>query len=123
MINLQTTIFRSNQFGVTEDNLFHFFTYIDYCASLELYDIQINPSGFGHYSIKVIFDCKDFENNNHRIEVKTKTNNMQLVDAWKSGMNGMYEDGEDGFENWNDVVESMLCAIDAENEIIEQINC
>lgn len=120
--NLKTTVFRSEQNGITEENLLKYFTYIDYAASVNLYDINLSPSGHGHYSITAIFEVTDIDNNSHTVKVNRKTNNMQLIDAWKSNTNGLYENGDDGFDNWNEVVESMLFTINPNDIIVEEIN-
>ena len=107
------TIFTSNQYNVAQDQLSEYFSNsVDDIKELNLSDVSILPSGHGHYSIKA-----KFEVDGNELEVKTKTSNMQLIDAWKSGMNDNYEDGEDGFDNWDEVVESMLIVIDVENSI------
>lgn len=109
------TQFNTNQTNVTEENLNNNFNgYIKNVDTLTLWDLSVSLSGHGHYSIEGTFivDGKD-------LTIKNTTSNMQLIDAWKSGMNDMYEDGEDGFDNWDEVVECMLSVIDAEDDIIE----
>lgn len=109
------TLFTSNQYKVSNENLSNSFDgFITNVKNLKLWNISILPSGHGHYSIETLFIVNDKEK-----IIKTKTNNMQLIDAWKSGMNDLYDDGEDGFDNWNEVVESMLFAINAEDQICE----
>ena len=103
------TTFTSNQYNVTEEVLSNSFNhFITDVENLNLWNISISPSGHGHYSIEAIFNVDGEE-----LVIKNKTNNMQLIDAWKSGMNDLYEDGEDGFENWTEVAETMLSTINA----------
>ncbi len=112
------TTFTSNQYNVSLESLSSAFDHLlTDVENLNLWYISIFPSGHGHYSIEAAFNVNDKE-----LIIKTTTSNMQLVDAWKSGMNDNYEDGEDGFDNWNEVVETMMSVVDAENEINELIN-
>lgn len=113
-----STIFTTQQYNVSEENLSNYFDgELEDVKELNLWNVNILPSGHGHYSIEATFNV-----NGDELIVKTKTSNMSLIDAWKSGMADLYEDGEDGFDNWDEVVESMLYAIDAEDEIIEFIH-
>ncbi len=99
------TQFTTNQYNVSEENLSnHFNGLTEKVDELNLWDISILPCGHGHYSIEATFNVDGKE-----LIVKTRTSNMQLIDAWKSGMDDMY----DGFDNWDEVVESMLCAIES----------
>lgn len=110
------TNFTANQYQITDNQIEAFFGAIQGVHDLNLWNISLSPSGHGHYSITSTWNV-----NGSEIEIKTTTNNMQLVDAWKSGMQDLFEEGDDGYDNWNEVVESMLNAIDAEDAICESI--
>lgn len=111
-----TTQFTTNEYNVTENQLSNLVDSFDRHLEMEtfnLWNIQLSPAGHGHYSIEATFNVNDKE-----VVIKTKTNNMQLVDAWRSGVD-MYEGGEDGFDNWDEVVESMFYTISPEDNIAE----
>tara|TARA_R110002050_G_scaffold145702_3_gene271196 strand:- start:1820 stop:2161 length:342 start_codon:yes stop_codon:yes gene_type:complete len=111
------TTFSSNQYNVTSDNLSsafnHFVTDVD---SLNLWDISVRPSGHGHYRIQAIFNVDGKE-----LTVNKTTSDMPLIDAWKSGMNDSFEDGG-WYENWDEVAESIISALNADDDISEFIN-
>ena len=113
--------FLSNQKNVSQDSLLNYFEdKIQNVKSLELYDLSLFPAEHGHYYIQAIFkiDRREFT----LLTIKTKTNNMSLIDAWNSGMNEDFDNGDDGFESWEDVCQAMLCAISPEDEIMEIVN-
>tara|TARA_A100000164_G_scaffold358915_1_gene371008 strand:+ start:1049 stop:1408 length:360 start_codon:yes stop_codon:yes gene_type:complete len=114
---MKTTIFTSNQYKVSATQLEDHFTFIEGVETLNLWDISVSPSGHGHYAI-----IAEFEVNDLKIEVKTKTSDMMLIDAWKELINDNFESDEDRFyENEDEIVEAMLSAINAEDEIFEKI--
>ena len=103
----------SNQYNMTSEFLAQYFdNIITGVNDFELWSISVSPSGHGHYSIT----CEFIVDGLTKI-VKTKTSNMHLIDAWKSGIQDMYEDGEDGYDNWDEVIETMLNTIDIEGAI------
>ena len=106
----------SNQRGITDNQVSSFFSDLEGVNELNLWDVSLMPSGHGHYKIKSTWNV-----NGQEIQLMRTTSNMQLVDAWKSGMQDLYEDGEYGYDNWDKVVESILSAIDAEDSIYEAI--
>lgn len=108
------TVFKSYEYGINEEQLAQSLESLDNVGEVILWDINLLPSGHGHYAITAKYEVDGQE-----ILVKTKTSNMELVDAWKSGMKDLYEDGEDGFDNWDEVAECMLGAINAMHEIEE----
>lgn len=112
------TQFTSTQYKVSEEQLYNIIDgSIDNVENIDLWDISILPSGHGHYSIKSVFTV-----NGNDIVIKTKTSNMALVDAWKEGMSDTYDIREDGhYDNWEEVVDSMLFAIDPADEIFEAV--
>jgi len=111
------TQFNSFQYGVSVENISNSFGGLNYGVSvLSLWNISVVPSGHGHYDI-----FAEFKTEEKVFKLKTTTSNMQLIDAWKSGMNDLYENGEDGFDDWDEVVESMLSTINAQDQIIESI--
>ena len=113
--------FLSNQKNVSQDSLLNYFEdKIENVKSLELYDLSLFPAGHGHYYIQAVFkiDRKEFTS----LTIKTKTNNMLLVDAWESGMNEDFDNGDYGFKSWEDVCKAMLSAISPEDEIMEIVN-
>jgi len=79
---------------------------------LEIYHIEVRFSGHGHYTI-----IAEFIVNDEKLKIKTTTNNMPLIDAWKSLMSDNYEEGEDGYDNEDEIIESMLSAINPEDRI------
>lgn len=97
--------FFSNQHQVTPKHLADHLekSLISSISNFSLWDISVAPAGHGHYTIVSKFNVDEIE-----FEMKAKTSNMQLIDAWKSGMNDNYETGEDGFDNWDEVVKTML---------------
>lgn len=112
------TQFTSNQVNVTEEHLIAAFgNTIEGVSTFNCYDISIFPKGHGHYKIKATFHI-----NNEKLLVTVTTSNMPLIDAWKSGINGLYEEGEDGFDNWEEVVKQMFFVIDSKNQIDEFLN-
>jgi hypothetical protein len=98
--------FRSQQYNVTP---------LDVAQSYELFggeflvlkNIEFKFKGHGHYTLIGLFELDD-----ETIEKRVTITDMNLVDAWKSGMRDLYEDGEDGFNNWDEVVETVLCKFD-----------
>ena len=113
--------FLSNQKNVSQDSLLNYFEdKIENVKSLELYDLSLFPAGHGYYYIQAVFkiDRKEFTS----LTIKTKTNNVLLIDAWKSGMNEDFDNGDDGFKSWEDVCKAMLSAISPEDEIMEIVN-
>lgn len=107
-----TTLITSSERNITNEQLEKSIKgYID-ADSLELYSIATNFSGHGHYEIEAeyLIDGKS-------LIIKSTTDNMNLIDAWKSGDN--YEDGEDNFESWDDVADTMLRLVN--NNLIEEI--
>lgn len=91
----------SNQYGISEEQLRDLNTWN--AESFTLESIQLRPSGHGHYDLVATMTV------NGKSHIHTSsTTNMQLVDAWKSGMQDIYEDGEDGFDDWDEVIETML---------------
>lgn len=107
------TQFTSNEYGVTAEQLANNFNGdIENVETLNLWSISLAPSGRGHYKLTIELNI-----NGEELIIKTSTSNMNLIDAWTSGDN--YEDGEDMFENWNEVVDSMLNVIDIEEQIEE----
>ena len=106
----------SNQIGINTDQLTTFFGEMENVNELDLWNISLIVSGYGHYKIASTWNV-----NGKKIELNRTTNNMRLIDAWKSRMQDLYEDGEDGYDNWDEVVESMLNTIDAEDSICESI--
>ena len=112
------TTFTSHQHKITPVQISSYFEgFVQGVEELDLYNIQLLPAGHGHYSIEATFIADGEE-----IVIEKTTNNMQLVDAWKSGMQDMYENGEDGFDDWDDVVDTMLSTINAEDDIILALN-
>lgn len=107
------TIFYSNQYGISSDDLKNHLGYINEINALTLQDISLQQSGYGRYKVKV-----DLLIDGEPKKYSVTTTNTELTDAWKSGQE-MYEDGECGFEDWSDVVESMLILIDIEDIIFE----
>ena len=102
------TNFESNQYGIEKRHLSEYFNKLDSVDSLRLHGVYLRFSGHGHYKIK----SKWYVNDEEEFEFNVVTTNTNLTDAWKSGMQDLYEDGDDGFENWDDVVNSMLRVID-----------
>ena len=114
---MSTTIFTSNQYNVSGNQLENHFDFIQGVETLNLWDISVSPSGHGHYAILAKFEANDIE-----VEVKTKISDMMLIDAWKDLMNGNFEADEDAFyETEDEVVEAMLSAINAADDIFEKI--
>ena len=105
------TEFASNQYIVTEDQLKSYFEgSIGKVRTLGLWNIVIKPTGHGHYKVEATFHV-----NNEELVVKTVTSNMSLIDDWKDLMRDLFEGDKD------DLVESMLCAISAEDQINETV--
>ena len=103
----------SNQYNISSEFLtLYFDNIITGVNDFELWSISVSPAGHGHYSIA----CEFILDGLTKI-INTKTSNMHLIDAWKSGMSDMYEDGDDGFDNWDEVTETMLNTIDIEGGI------
>jgi hypothetical protein len=81
--------------------------------TLDLNGIQLLPSGHGHYAIEASFHI-----DGKPLIIKTRTSNMELVDAWKDGMHDNFQNHH-FYDSWDDVVRSMLNTIDPDNEIFE----
>ncbi len=112
-----TTQFTTNEYNVTEDQLSTSFDgFIENVDYLNLWNIQLSPSGHGHYAIEATFNVNEKE-----LVIKTKTNDMQLVDAWKTGVYDFDQREDAYFDTWDEVVASMLSTIDAEENIVEFI--
>jgi hypothetical protein len=102
------TEFNSFEHCVSNEELEnHFDGYIEGVDTLELVNIELYVSGHGHYKVKTTLNVNDKE-----IVINAVTSNMNLTDAWKSGERDLYYDGDDGFDNWNEVVTSMLRTCD-----------
>jgi hypothetical protein len=113
------TEYTSKQNKVTAQNLQSYFGNQKQVEFFNLWDITITKKGHGHYVIKTIINI-----NNEEITIKSITNDMQLIDVWKSGINEMYEEGENDcyYEKWDEVVDSMLFASKIEDKLNEYMN-
>jgi len=109
------TNFTSYQTGITKEHLKSHFKGVD-VEEFTLWDVSVSPSGHGHYSASVQLEVDNMMHTIHLL-----IDDMQLIDAWKSGMRNLYEDGEDGFDNWDEAVYSLLSKTEIDNEIIETL--
>lgn len=85
---------------ISERAFQNFIKKLDTDAELDLNGITTLPSGYGHYKISYHFDI----NGNEKI-IEKVTDNMPLIDAWKSG-EGNFEEGV--YDNWKEVEEAIL---------------
>ncbi len=106
----------SNKFGVTGSHIEKELITSPTVDSFVLDFINIVGVGRGAYLIEAHCKIDEIE-----YKIKRRTTNSQLYDAWRSGMSELYEDGDDGFENWDDVVSSMLMIIDFEEVICDHV--
>jgi len=98
--------FRSQQYKVTPRDVAMAYELFG-GEFLVLKNIEFKFKSQGHYTLIGLFELDD-----ETIEKRVVITNMNLADAWKSGMIDQYEDGEDGFNNWDEVVETVLCKFD-----------
>lgn len=107
------TQFKSNQHNVSTDVLRSLFPVgIANTETLTLNSIRASFKGYGHYKIIV-----DVEVNGMEASFNGVTDNMQTIDSWEEGEEDF---NTDLFDSWEDVVDSLLYAVDFE-EKVEQL--
>lgn len=107
------TQFISNQYDVSTDVLRSLFPVgIANTETLTLNSIRAAFKGYGYYEIMV-----DVEVNGMKASFNGDTNNMQTIDSWGEGEENL---NEAIFDSWEDVVDSLLYAVDFE-EKVEQL--
>jgi hypothetical protein len=95
--------FISYQYGIKNADMEKFFN--KHSLPRTLWGITLLPCGHGHYSLTSYWVINESD-----VAIKRTITDMRLVDAWKSGMDDLYEDGDDGFDNWGEVINTMLYA-------------
>jgi hypothetical protein len=108
---MTNTHFISNKYNVKINHLSTHFKDLEGVETLTLLDLSFKPRDSGSYIIKSIWDI-----DGTKASYNIKTNNMSLVDAWNLGIEG-FEDGEDGFEDWDSLIKSILATLDPEDMI------
>ena len=109
------TQFTSHQHGITEEHLKSHFKGVD-VEEFILWNIHPSPSGHGHYSVSVELEI---DNKIHTIHLLI--DDMQLIDAWQSGLENIWAGPEEDYESWDEVVSSLLSKTEIDNEIIETL--
>lgn len=106
------TQFKSNQYDVSTDVLRSLFPVgIANTETLTLNSIRAAFKGYGYYEVII-----DVEVNGMKASFIGDTNNMQTIDSWGEGEENL---DTNLFDSWEDVVDSLLYAVDFEEKVEE----
>ena len=102
------TEYTSQQYNVTNEQLTEYIGDVAKINFVDLQSVKIESVSSGTYLIEIRLIKVDHKNVEFGVSQRHITHNSRLFDAWRSGMSNNYEDGEDGFSDWDHVVE-MFC--------------
>ena len=109
--------------NVPDASLINYFSETEGIEEISLYSITIQRKAYGQYIIVAQCNVNNARIINGRnvsnetINVRASTTNTQLIDAWNSSIHA-WEEGEDGFDTWEEVVDCMLSTLNLSSEVI-----
>lgn len=91
--------YNSYQYGVTNEHL------EENEIEMNLINVSTQFVSYGHFRV-----LAEFEKENETIKIERITTDTHFIDAWRDGMNDLFEP-EGWFEDWNDVVKTLFIII------------